>query len=181
MAKVHVVPGVLVGKAAITSHMAGKKHQTIARSKECAPSLRFFFPSSNTASSNTSIFTATATSNTNNKETTTVEQSKEHPTITLAQHPSMATFLSKENVTKAEILWCLELVAGHSSMRAAASCVELFPVMFPDSQIAAKIQLGRIKIGYFLVHGLAPYFHSELLEDFSPCSEIVVGFDESLN
>lgn len=91
------------------------------------------------------------------------------------------TFVINEEVSRAEILWCLQTVLAHKSMRTAAKDINLLKTMFPDSVIASKVQLQRSKIAYSLLFGIAPYFKKELLESVSHCEHIVVGFDESLN
>lgn len=53
--------------------------------------------------------------------------------------------------------------------------------MFPDSEIAKKIQLQRTKVGYSLLYGIEPYFKQNLLEILKTCSRVVIGFDEALN
>lgn len=55
--------------------------------------------------------------------------------------------------------------------------------MFPDSEIACKMQLQRTKIRYNLVHGLGPHFLEELRKELEGESVdfVTVGFDESLN
>lgn len=93
----------------------------------------------------------------------------------------ISSFLISENVTRTEIMWCLHTIKTHNSLRAAAKSIYLFPLMFPDSQIANKIKMQRKKFGYLLVHGLAPYFHNQLLSTVKNCTDIVIGFDESLN
>ena len=52
--------------------------------------------------------------------------------------------------------------------------------MFPDSQIAEKMELGPNKLKYLVNHGLAPYF-KECLSDILKSEYFVVSFDESLN
>lgn len=41
-------------------------------------------------------------------------------------------------------------------------CFHSYNKMFPDSDIAKRMQKKRTKIGYLIVFGLAPYFHNEL-------------------
>ncbi|XP_055620811.1 uncharacterized protein LOC129765028 [Toxorhynchites rutilus septentrionalis] len=53
--------------------------------------------------------------------------------------------------------------------------------MFHDSQIAEKVQLGRDKMSYMMLFGIAPYYKSELDKTLHNTNCIVVGFDESLN
>lgn len=89
--------------------------------------------------------------------------------------------MSHENVTRAEILWTLHTVEAHNSVRSVPKSVELFPLMFTDSEIAAKMKLQRTKLDYLLLHGLAPYFHQELIADLKDCTDTAVGLGESLN
>lgn len=90
-------------------------------------------------------------------------------------------YMLKEDITKAEILWCLEAVATHKSLRSAEKDVKMFSHIFTDSQIAKGMQLGRDKMMYYLVFGIAPFFKEILLKDISLCDRFVIGFDESLN
>lgn len=55
----------------------------------------------------------------------------------------------------------------------------LFSAMFPDSQIAANMSVGRDKAGYVIKYGLAPHFHEELRSETN--GPFAVAFDESLN
>lgn len=89
--------------------------------------------------------------------------------------------LQQDDVSKAEILWCMNTVMNHSSKRSAAEAVLLFPIMFPNSTIASKVQLQWNKIGYTINFGLSPYFYRELQDICSKCQFLVIGFDESLN
>lgn len=75
----------------------------------------------------------------------------------------------------------MHTVMQHHSLRASEASVRLFPIMFPDSEIASKVQLHRTKVAYTITHGLAPYFHKQVLETCSKCTYFTVGFDESLN
>ncbi|KAJ8898389.1 hypothetical protein PR048_003749 [Dryococelus australis] len=69
----------------------------------------------------------------------------------------MKCFVRTESVSKAEVLWCLQTVMGHTSLRNAANSASVFQVMFPDSAVARGMQMK------------------------SKISSFVVGFDESLN
>jgi hypothetical protein len=93
----------------------------------------------------------------------------------------LQSFIIKDNVTKAEILWCLQTVVTHKSARMSEKDVALFAKLFPDSEIAKKMQLKRSKIGYSIVYGIAPFFKTQLNKDISQCKYFSVGFDESLN
>ncbi|GBN49355.1 hypothetical protein AVEN_57100-1 [Araneus ventricosus] len=53
--------------------------------------------------------------------------------------------------------------------------------MFKDSEIAKGIQLGRDKMAYFLIFGIAPFFKENFMKELLLCEHLVIGFDESLN
>lgn len=93
----------------------------------------------------------------------------------------MKKFVLSTGVAKAELRWALQTIATHTSYRSAGANASLFKVMFPDSEIASKMELGRTKVGYLITHGLAPFFMDELMKTLDGCDDIVVGFDESLN
>lgn len=96
-------------------------------------------------------------------------------------NPVIQRYFLSDSVSNAEILWALETVTNHGSYRSAGTSVALFPKMFPDSTIASKMEISRTKIGYFVNHGLAPYFKKNLLSMVESCSDVVIGFDETFN
>lgn len=51
-------------------------------------------------------------------------------------------------------------------LKAVSGCLKQ---MFPDSQTAADMKLGKDKISYSIVYGLPPYFKNKLTEDVSKC------------
>lgn len=59
--------------------------------------------------------------------------------------------------------------------------VELFKVMFFDSNIPKMMELGKTKLMFVKSYGIAPDFKNSLKDDIalSPCD--CVCFDESLN
>ncbi|XP_048513397.1 uncharacterized protein LOC125501448 isoform X1 [Athalia rosae] len=178
-----------MGRRALSSHAESKKHRIIwntrGKSHDVAALLSPnalqvapIIPAIRNPSTSQSASTAKA-STTTSLSIDSAEQ--DGPEIRSLQLPRITSFLLSESVTRAEILWCLHTVEAHNSLRAAAKGVALFTLMFPDSAIAQKIQLQRTKLAYLLVHGLAPFFHNELVQDCNNCTDIVVGFDESLN
>ncbi|KAH6946523.1 hypothetical protein HPB50_013786 [Hyalomma asiaticum] len=52
---------------------------------------------------------------------------------------------------------------------------------FSTCEVAAKVQLGKDKVGYTICHGIAPYFHNMLLSSLVIVPYLVVCFDEALN
>lgn len=89
-------------------------------------------------------------------------------------------YLVSEEITKAEILWCLQCTHSHISTNAAGISTGIFPRMFPDSNIAANMQVGRSKIAYAVVFGLGPYFHDCTRKEINESELFVACFDESL-
>nr|CAD7426049.1 unnamed protein product [Timema monikensis] len=85
------------------------------------------------------------------------------------------------NVTECETLWCIQTTVYHNSLRNAESSVRLFKRMFRDSSTATDMRLGKDKISYSIVYGLAPYFKNKLVSAVKKCEFFVVGFDETLN
>ena len=53
--------------------------------------------------------------------------------------------------------------------------------MFPDSQIAQKMQLELKKLKYMVNDGIAPYVKDVLRDDVGKYDWFVVSFDESMN
>ena len=53
--------------------------------------------------------------------------------------------------------------------------------MFTDSEIARKLSLGKTKVPYVVVHGLAPYFHDNTAKVLNDCNYFVACFEEALN
>ncbi|GBN08937.1 hypothetical protein AVEN_185247-1 [Araneus ventricosus] len=76
------------------------------------------------------------------------------------------SFLIDDSVTKGEILWTIETVMMHTSLRTAGRDMLLFKTIFPDSNIAQKMQLQRDEVGYLLAYGIAPFFEKELSDSF---------------
>ena len=61
-----------------------------------------------------------------------------------------------KSVSKAEILWTLNVITKNQSFRSSGSD-SLFKTMFPDSERAKQFSCGKTKIMYLCVFGLAPY------------------------
>ena len=56
-----------------------------------------------------------------------------------------------------------------------------FSHMFNDSEIAKSFSVGKIKCGYMINFGVAPYFKKMLLEKLKLTLFFVVCYDESMN
>ena len=99
-------------------------------------------------------------------------------TNTLKQS-SINTVLQKENVTRAEIMWALEILMNNNSYRSCVGKDQLFTSMFPHSFIAQKFQLGKTKASYVICYGLAPFFKLNFLDMVKQTPYIVISFNES--
>lgn len=90
-------------------------------------------------------------------------------------------YVFKNDVTEAAILWCIETVMIHKSLRAAEKDISIMKRMFHDCAVASKLQLKKDKIAYVLMYGIAPYFKTELTNRINRGDFYVAGLDESLN
>ena len=66
----------------------------------------------------------------------------------IRQFSRVERYFKADYVSKAEVIWTLQMVNNHISLLASAKQIELFPEMFPDSKIASSMRLGRTKLSY---------------------------------
>ena len=85
------------------------------------------------------------------------------------QQQSLDKFVTQDEVTRAELLWAMNVSYKHFSYRSCSDVVSLFQSMFTDSNIASQVALGKTKVAYYITHGLAPYFHNKLKNSVSQC------------
>ncbi|XP_043468991.1 uncharacterized protein LOC122503272 [Leptopilina heterotoma] len=150
-----------MGRSALTSHTKSKKH------KDLMDIARKTVPISNSV--------VTKPSEPSSQTSSSISLNNR-----LSQH-LLDSHLTKDTVTEAEILWCIETVMTHTSLRSAESNVLLFKRMFPDSEIAKSLKLHKDKVSYGVAFGIAPYFQKELVNKLKNREFLVIGFDESLN
>ena len=81
----------------------------------------------------------------------------------------------------AEIRWALKQVLCGYSDNSCEGTVNVFGVIFPDSEIVVSIELGRNKLKYIMNRGLVPYFKDIFTEDLGSAEFLSVCLDESLN
>lgn len=184
-----------MGEQALTSHMGGKKHKKAQSNLQNSMSLLGFYTAKEPASSTRNSLNSLSTEQkqviddphklsavAGSSSARTVDSAPAQQSQSARNEPrGLASMLMKDTVTKAEILWCLHIVLRHDSQRSGGEAVELFPLMFPDSEIASKMRLQRTKLAYTINFGLAHYFFRELQDVCTNCDYIVIGFDESLN
>ena len=90
-------------------------------------------------------------------------------------------FLLSNVTTKTESRWLLNMVCSKYSRNSLSNVNGLFAAVSPDSKIAKNFQRSSTKASYVATYGLAPYFHSLLLQMISSSPHPVVSFGKSLN
>ena len=90
---------------------------------------------------------------------------------------------SQKSVDKAAIKYILHVVNQNQSLNSTDEVRELFKDMFPDSQIAQNLKIGKTKTKYVIDYGIYPYVQSLLNEmvETSTIDAMVILFDETLN
>ncbi|KAJ8891967.1 hypothetical protein PR048_004532 [Dryococelus australis] len=156
-----------MGKQALISHVRGQKHILAKSGRDMSYGIGVFMLRKQQASQEMTAGSSKETvfEPVNEEKVESANEPVLTPSVEslskLNPHKlkrGLETILVKENITKAEILWCLQSGSVHSSMSAARKTTEIFAVMFPDSQIAKGFALVRAKMTYTIVHGLGPYF-----------------------
>ena len=193
-----------MGRTALISHARGKKHTSrVVLSakvmKEQHTLAAFWHPeteqSDGQEASTSYAPMASATSieqqwtNKLNTETAVKEYQGTH--LPLPEHRQagstyytngVSSFVSRDSVLTAEILWAIKSVMNHYSCSSSTHTDHFFQRMCPDCQIAQKFACGQTKCSYLIRFGLAPYFEKEVLDMVTkPESLCVVSFDESFN
>ena len=78
----------------------------------------------------------------------------------------------------AEIIWALNGIMCHTSLRGASNAADLFPLIFPDSDITSRFHMQKDKNSYVVTYGLCPFFQDELASCVQKCAFFAVSFDE---
>merc|ERR1711874_963533 len=94
---------------------------------------------------------------------------------------TLGTYLIKDAVIRAEILWTLRFIINHQSYNSSKGSSALLKAMFTDSPTASKFSCARTKMAYITVFGLAPYFKQILENKLKEVPYYSISFDESYN
>jgi hypothetical protein len=151
------------GICAVRSHATSQKHKVMMKENNRQPTLSAFVSHSSAATIMKSTPTScempsTSSMHCDDARRITILSSDTDPIPYKSYVIASGDILDK--ISKAEILWCLNVVIQHESYRSCEGLAELFGSMFPDSQIANKFSLGKDKVRYTIVYGLAPYLDS---------------------
>ena len=90
------------------------------------------------------------------------------------------SILDSDSLT-VKIVWTLKCAMHGYSCNSNCDMNEIVRVIFPDSNISNRYQMGTDKIRYLVNWGLAPYFKDNLVEDVNRSKFLSVDFDKSLN
>ena len=93
----------------------------------------------------------------------------------------MEPSVTNVEVISAEIRWVPKCVASGFSNSLCEDVVQLMTAMFPDSNIATKLTLGRTEVWYIVNYGIAPHFRNLLMDDIQKSIIHVFSFYESMN
>ncbi|CAF2081799.1 unnamed protein product [Rotaria magnacalcarata] len=86
-----------------------------------------------------------------------------------------------EEVTKAEILWTMNVAKKGYAYKSCDELNELFKSMFPDSAIATRFHIQSNNMSYVMSNGLGSYFKKQLVNDVKKADRFVLIFDEQTN
>ena len=104
-----------VGSSALHSHASGKKHKEFMTAHNKCGFIDLFF----------------------NKPCSSGTTKAQYKTGTVKE------MLTKNDVTNAEIMWCLKVVDGHFSYNSCSDLANLFQCVFADSEIAHRLHLEK--------------------------------------
>ena len=161
-----------MGKQALESHMNSDKHKRNLSAK--VPSMSSYLKKP-TALSKTSVPNSADTDTDTQTSCAIATETNRIPAVSQMQ----THYVYKDDILKAELLWALKVIESHFSYNLSLNIVGLLKMMLPDSKIVEKLCIGLTKLGYLITHGLAPFFHDELLKLIP--SKYVICFDEAFN
>ena len=167
-----------MGESALKSHMKSEKHKS---NQACTSGIKMTtFLAVKTPTNNIepddSASSGLKCSDSASECTIVPQQAQVAPSLVQCQ---ISTYVNKDDVLKAEILWTLQSVTAHNSYKSNENVGKVLQAMFPDSAIAAKFTCGEKKTAYMSLFGLAEHFIGLLKEEVS--GYFVILFDESLN
>ena len=86
---------------------------------------------------------------------------------------------NKQLVTKAEIIWALDVVISKYLFNSNSNKSDLFTTMFPDSGLANNFSCGKTKCGFIVKFGISLYFAELLNSHLKDVEYFAALFDES--
>ena len=163
-----------------------EQNMDILSKQECATSQsKLNFAPVKTSSSTTS----STTSSSSTTSAHTLQLAADVVEVSSIDKPSVQTTLPTrgKDIKRAEILLAMKSVVSHIPQRSLDDFPSIARKMFPDSEIAKKLETGWTKLKYNINNGLAPYYTDKLYESLAPEGDntvppkFVACFDESYN
>jgi len=90
---------------------------------------------------------------------------KNQDSLSLISMGKQCILSSEDQVIRAEILRCLDIIESNSSFSAANSDNDKYKLMFPDSKIASSYGQKADKVKYMIQFGIAPYLQKIILNE----------------
>ncbi len=145
-----------MGKSALNSHLKSEKHEQNKSKSKRTSSIKSFFGPAPSSSSKINVPDQPDTHNVT------------PPTPSTSSSIPVHTFVTKDDMLRAEIIWTLKLITSHQSYHSSENTNKLFQQMFPDSSIAKQFACGERKSAYLTVFGLSEHFEQLLKKSILP-------------
>ena len=87
---------------------------------------------------------------------------------TFEKFPSIGFCLLKNDVTKAEIGWCMCTIKGRLSHNSCTELKDLFCGMFQDSEIAEGFVLDPTKASHLIWYGVVSCYKRKIMKQLTP-------------
>lgn len=176
-----------MGASALRSHLRSGKHQELARTM-VANTLDGYVANIVPPTSESTVTVPSSAIIPQSSECSTPSsqgiQEQMQRSSTSCRSKLTSGFLDcqfKDSITRAEILWCLHSVNCNHSLSSAGIAVDILRLMFPNEPIATHMSLARTKVGYTIVHGIAPFLEEHLRGEVCQSQCFSISFDEALN
>ena len=82
-----------------------------------------------------------------------------------------------DQVTKAETIWALKVVASNFSFKSTEDLLPILRAMDPSSSIFKKMSLSSDKTSYIIAYGLYPYFQKMVVRGIQKAPGYTLGTD----
>ena len=84
---------------------------------------------------------------------------------------------TSDQVTKAETIWALKVVASNFSFKSTEDLLPVLRAMDPSSSIFKKMTLSSDKTSYIIAYGLHPYFQKMVVRGIQKAPGYTLGTD----
>ena len=154
------------GKTALKTHSRGKSHCGLEKQLVQQPT--FHFPKKNVVP----VVAKDVSPAVIDKE----PQSQDNPQDTAEVTRNVSGLYIKSDVIKAEALYSLAIISSHSSLRTGETIASIFPILFPDSEIAGRFKSAKDKISYITTFGWGPYIAERTIEKINRADFFALSF-----